>query len=621
MPLAALLAPLLWAVVVLSPSLAPAKETGDRRVLIGVLSFRGVEHAIASWSPMARYLSARIDNTSFEIVPLPLPALRQATEKGIIDYVFTNSGQYVELEEAVGINRIVTLKQTISKKVSNVYGPAIFARADRDDIKELSDLKGKVFAAVSRQAFGGFQMAWREFKAAGIDPFEDFGEIRFMGFPQDDIVFAVRDGIVDAGTVRADVLDIMSAENKIRFENFRILKRPALKVHKKSLSTRIYPEWPLAALPHVPAELSERVTVALLNLKPDSPEMLASGYTGWTVPLEYSPVHDLFKDLEFGPYARGKIRLLEILRRHWEWVLFTSVMLVMIILHGIRTEYLVQRRTRELSKVNRDLEHEIQERRSAEDQVRQHETELAHVSRVSFIGEITSGLAHELRQPLAAIRNYAEGGIRRLQRKQGDPSDLGEALSQIAEQAGRAGQIIARVRGYMRKREPRHEKIDINKAVEEAVTLFSHDARNTGIELKLSLAPALPAVMGDLIEIEQMIINIGRNAIEAMEIAMSYKTSGMETEPGRLEISTAISEGGVIVRVTDTGPGLTDENLDRIWEPFMTTKENGLGLGLAICRSIAEAHGGRIWAEPVATGGLSVVFNIPVSEEASDNAA
>jgi len=607
MPLVALL----LAVAIFSPSWAKAQQAGDKRVLIGVLSFRGVEHATASWSPMARYLSSLIYKTRFEIVPLPLPALREATEKGIVDYIFTNPGQYVELEDSVGINRIVTLKQTISSEVSNVYGASIFVRADRNDIKELTDLKGKTFAAVSRHAFGGFQLAWREFKAAGINPFEDFQEISFMGFPQDDIVLAIRDGVVDAGTVRADVLDIMAAENKINFEDFRILKRPGLDVHKKSLSTRIYPEWPLAALPHVPAELSERVTVALLSLKPDSPEMVASGYTGWTIPLDYKPVHDLFKDLELGPYVRGKTRLLEILRRHWEWVVFASVILIMIILHGIRTESLVKRRTRELSRVNRKLEHEIQERRSAEEQVRQHESELAHVSRVSVIGEMTSGLAHELRQPLAAIRNYAEGSIRRLKRKQGDTSDLGEALGQIVEQAGRAGQIIARVRGYMRKRRPRREKIDMNKAVEEAITLFNHDARNIGVKIRLVTTPFLPPVMGDMIEIEQLIINLGRNAIDAMA----------DEESGELEISTSVSDGAVVVRVTDTGPGLSGTELDMIWQPFMTTKENGLGLGLAICQSIAEAHGGRIWAEPVMTGGLSVVFNIPIAEVASDNAA
>ncbi|HJO74620.1 MAG TPA: PhnD/SsuA/transferrin family substrate-binding protein, partial [Rhodospirillales bacterium] len=538
---------------------------------------------------------------------------------GAIDYVFTNPGQYVELDEAVGVHRIVTLKKAITSGISNVFGATIFVRADRDDLKTISDLKGKVFGAVSPKAFGGFQMAWREFKAAGIDPFKDFKEIRSMGFPQDDIVFAVRDGLVDAGTVRTDVLETMAEVDNINIENFRILNIHKLVGSGMLLSTRLYPEWPLAAMPHVAAEISEKVALALLSLKPDSPEMLAAGYTGWTVPLDYKPVHDLFKDLEIGPYVREKPGILELLIRHWEWVVFASVLMVLIILHGIRTEYLVQRRTRELSNVNRELEHEIHERQSAEEQVRLHEAELAHVSRVSVIGEMTSGLAHELRQPLSAIRNYAEGGIRRLQRNNGDANDLGEALNQITEQAGRAAQIIARVRGYMRKREPRREPVNLNHAVEEAVTLFRHNARDTGVVVRLELAPNLPPVLGDLIEIEQMIINLSRNALDAMAETKSGdgdKPGG--NKPSHLEIATAVSDTGVVVRVSDTGPGLPPGELERIWEPFMTTKENGLGLGLSICRSIAEAHGGRIWAEAAEAGGLSVTFLIPAIDPGID---
>ncbi len=355
-----------------------AERVADGSYGIGVLAFRGADHAMRSWTPMARYLSLSIPGARFEIVPLPLPALRQATEEGLIDYVFTNPGQYVELEEAVGINRIVTLKKAITSGISNVFGAVIFVRADRHDIKTLDDLKGKVFAAVAPRAFGGFQMAWREFKAQGIDPFKDFKEILFMGFPQDDIVFAVRDGRADAGTVRTDVLETMDEEDKIKFGDFRVLNGQKLAGPKMALSTRLYPEWPMAAMPHVPAELSEKVALALLSLKPDSPEMLAAGYTGWTVPLDYKPVHDLFRDLEIGPYQLTEPGLLEILVRYWHWVVFASVLMVMIILHGIRTEYLVQRRTRELSRVNRELEHQIQERLSAEERVRQHEAELAH---------------------------------------------------------------------------------------------------------------------------------------------------------------------------------------------------------------------------------------------------
>ncbi|MDD9876734.1 MAG: PhnD/SsuA/transferrin family substrate-binding protein [Magnetovibrio sp.] len=573
---------------------------------IGVLAFRGAEHAVRSWAPTADYLSRNIDRAAFEIVPLPLAALRSAVEKREVAFVFTNSGQYVELETEFGISRIATLKTPFGSEIRNVFGAVVFTRADRTDIRTLADLRGKSLAAVKRRAFGGFQMAWREFKAAGIDPFEDLARLEFLGLPQDKIVFAVRDGSVDAGTVRTDVLETMAGEDAIRLADYRVLNVREVPGHDVRLSTRLYPEWPFATMPSTPPELAEKVAIALLSLKADSPAVLATGYAGWTVPLDYKPVHDMFRELEIGPYARAEIGIGEFLEQHWQWAVFTGVVVVLIGLHGIRTEYLVKRRTRQLSAANRELEHEIAERRRAEDRARRHEAELAHVSRVSVIGEMTSGLAHELRQPLTAISSYAEGGIRRLERGGGD---LREALERIGEQALRAGQIISRVRGYMRKREPRREPVDINQAVEEAAALVRHDAETHGVELRLELADGLPAVPCDLIEIEQLVINLAKNAIDAMD------APGVPEKV--LVIATGTSAGGVCVSVTDTGPGFGDNDPKAIWEPFYSRKPDGLGLGLAICRTIVENHGGRIWTDPARVDGAAVNFELPTMPDVS----
>jgi two-component system sensor histidine kinase TtrS len=573
-------------------------------IRIGVLAYRGADHVMRSWSATADYLTAQVPGRRFEIVPLPLVALRESAQAGGIDYVLTNPGQYVVLEEALGLSRIVTLKKPFTESISNVFGAVIFVSA-RSDIQSLKQLKGKVFGAVAENAFGGFQMAWRELKAAGIDPFKALKEVRFFGLPQDDIVLAVRDGAIDAGTVRTGVLETMAREGVIKLDDFRVLDKRQVPGGRLMLSTRLYPEWPLAKMPHVSAELSEQVAIALMKLGAASPEMRAAGASGWTVPLDYKPVHDLFRELEIGPYEKGATRLSDVLQRHWEWVIFASVLLVLIVLHGIRTEYLVQRRTRE-------LEHEVQERRAAEDRARQHESELAHVSRINVIGEMTSGLAHELRQPLAAIRNYAEGGLRRLQRGSLEGDEAGEALTAIAEQAGRAAKIISRVRGYMQKREPRRAAVDINQAVRESAGFVRSDARAAAVEVALALSQPLPPVQGDLIELEQLVINLCCNAIEAMA-----------GSPGRrrLEIETAAADGGVEITVADSGPGMAPERLETIWQPFITTKERGLGFGLAISRSIVDAHGGRIRAANGASpgqdkGGLRVTVWIPAGAEA-----
>lgn len=586
-----------------------AGETTEIR--IGVLAFRGSEHAMESWSPTAEYLSRVIPDARFVIVPLPLRDLEMAVADNSIEYVFTNSGHYVVLEEKYGISRIATLKNPFGASLRNVFGAVIFSRTDREDLKNLADLRGKIFAAVRKGAFGGFQMAWRELKDQGIDPFTDFSELRFYGLPQDQIVFAVLHGEADAGTVRTDVLETMALEGKIELSDIRILNRQQVPGYDVALSTRLYPEWPFAKMPKAPEGLSEQVAIALLKMRADSPEMRAAGYYGWTVPLDYQPVHELFRELEIGPHA-PTFDFSYLLNHYWEWILFAAALLAVIALHGILTEFLVQRRTRELSEVNRQLEHEMHEREIAEHRAREHEAELAHVSRISVIGEMTSGLAHELRQPLSAISNYAEGGIRRLQRQDGKAEDVKEALVHINEQAHRAAQIVARVRGYMKKRKPQRESVDINHAVREAMEFFKPDIQRNGIDVHLDLGRGIPPVLGDLIELEQLIINLARNALEAMSDTVGSK---------RLDICTRCENTRISVEVRDTGPGLNPANLEDIWKPFATFKEGGLGLGLAICRSIVEAHDGSIKALLPPEGGTTIRFEIPVSGEAHDPSA
>ncbi len=590
---------------------AGAQAADEDPVRIGVLAFRGAEHVTRTWGATAEYLSRAVPERRFEIEPLPLATLRAATSAGRIDYVLTNPGQYVELEEDFGISRIATLKKSISEGARNQFGAVILARSNRSDIRRLADLKGKVFGAVSRNAFGGFQMAWREFKAAGLDPFELFSDIRYFGFPQDAIVLAVRDGSIDAGTVRTGLLESMARQGVVALEDFKVLNPRKVPGVDVAISTRLYPEWPFAKMPHASAELSERVAIALLSLPEDSAAMRAAGASGWTVPLDYKPVHDLFRELEIGPYARGDVSLADVLMQYWEWALFAAVLLVLVIMHGVRTEYLVQRRTRQLSDLNQELAHEVEVRRGAEARARRHQSELAHVSRVNVIGEMTSGLAHELRQPLAAIHNYAEGSRQRLSRR-GDPAEISGALDHILEQAGRASAIVSRVRGYMRKRTPKHEAVDINHAIHEACGFMHHDLEAAGIAVDLDLGDGLPAVTGDLIELEQLIINICRNALDAL---------GEGPAPKTIAVSSVVTDGAVEVVIEDNGPGILDEDIDAVWEPFVTRKERGLGLGLAICRSIVEAHGGVIRARNRETGGFSVAFAIPAAEQESRHKA
>ena len=235
------------------------------------------------------------------------------------------------------------------------------------------------------------------------------------------------------------------------------------------------------------------------------------------------------------------------------------------------------------------------EHKWAEEQGRRHQTELARVARLSTMGEMATGLAHELNQPLAAIANFARGCIRRLRTGEVVPAELIEPLEEVCEQAERAGEIMRHVRDFVRKSEPRMTAVDINQVVRSVVKFTEHEARQHETVVTLQLAPQQPRVWADSIMIEQVVCNLVRNAVEAMA----------ETRSQRREIliRTVPHDGDTVeIEVVDTGPGIDETVIDNVFDQFFTTKTEGVGMGLSISRSIVESHGGSIRAESRASG-------------------
>ncbi len=245
---------------------------------------------------------------------------------------------------------------------------------------------------------------------------------------------------------------------------------------------------------------------------------------------------------------------------------------------------------------------DISQRKRDEQLHRQHQTELAHVQRLGTMGEMAAGLAHEINQPLGAIANFAQGAVRRLQAETVTPAALLPVIEQIAAEALRGGEIIRRLREQMRKDEPHQEALDINALAQASARLLESEARQHSVALDLELAGALPAVAGDPTQIEQVMINLLLNGIEA-----SAGSAGAR----RVVLRTTTESGAVAVAVSDNGAGLPGPPAD-VFAPFFTTKRHGLGMGLSISRSIIEAHGGRLEALP-ADAGATFRFTLPAA--------
>ncbi len=245
---------------------------------------------------------------------------------------------------------------------------------------------------------------------------------------------------------------------------------------------------------------------------------------------------------------------------------------------------------------------DLTERQDTQARMQELQAELMHISRLTALGEMASTLAHELNQPLSAIANYLSGGRRLLERDPPDPVRAAEAMDKAADQAVRAGQIIRHLRDFIARGESTRDIESLSKLIEEASALALIGAKEHGVRVSYRFDTRFDMVLADKIQIQQVILNLIRNAIDAMI-----------TAPRReLAISTdiAVDEDFAEISVADTGPGLSSEIAGRLFESFMTTKPNGMGVGLSISRTIIESHGGRIWVETNADGGATFHFTL-----------
>lgn len=763
-------------------------------VRIGVLAHRGHAQALRRWSPTADYLSSMIAGHRFEIVPLDLSGIRSATHDGEIQFTLTNPGNYADLEARFGISRIATLQMREGGRIRVRYGAVIITRADNRAITKLEDLQGKSFMAVSAEAFGGFQMAWRELADHGIDPFEDLSELRFAGFPQDKIVYAVENATVDAATVRAETFARMVESGMVDGSAIRVLNRQHNSDSPFPVSTRLYPEWPFATLKSTPRELATQVTQALLLMPDDHPAALAARSAGWTIPLDYSPVTELMRSLKIGPYAvLRETSLWALMERYAYWFIAAGIALVSLItLNGYVTrtnhrlreternlrseisqreasqaalaryrdtlEEQVMARTHDLRLTNQSLEksrvalrklieitsapeldheqrleqlletgrkyfeldvavlasvksgeqrvcrtsgdpglvpkssgplnqrcaanlvkhsgepldipdvtkyaeadsacrrqgwrsylgvgvmlegnihctlefagtatrqahlsqwdHELLkvmaqwiadelERRMAIEAQRRHESEFARVSRMSTIGEMAASLAHELNQPLTGTINYSNGCLRMLKTPHPDTGKLIQGLEHAVEGATLAADIIRHIRQFVQKGEERYGYVDLNQAVRNVTALISHEIQRHDVALNFDLDEDIPGIEGNLIQIEQVILNFIRNSIEAM--------GRVDSQHRRLTIKTQTTGSGMIrLAVIDSGEGVPENVLPKIFDAFFSTKAEGMGIGLSISRSIVESHQGRISARTLDAGGAEFAFELPATAE------
>jgi two-component system, sensor histidine kinase and response regulator len=592
---------------------AKAEKAEDSPVKIGVLATRGPEQCLKTWGATAEYLAEHIPGKTFVIVPLAHDKIASSVRQEEVDFILSNSSFYVELEQLYGIIRIATLKEMRLGRPYSKYGSVIFSQAARKDVRNFYDLKGKSFMGVSEDSLGGWRMAWREFKEQGIDPARDFRSLYF-GETHDSVVYAVRDGVVDAGTVRTNTLEEMSAEGKIDLNDFFVFPRlhDAGEKTPYLCTTREYPDWPMAKVRGTSDELAEKVAVALLQMSPDSPAALAAGCAGWTIPLNYQPVLELLMSLHLGPYKDlGKITIADILRNYGPWLL---VAFIFFCSHAAFTLLVVKLNRRiKASHLSLMLEIEMHKKLDKELEQAKQLAEAATLAKSRFL----ANMSHEIRTPMNGIIAATDLA-------------LGESLTPEVEHylhivhnssyalLGIINDILDFSKIEAGQLELKERVFRLDEMFDRVMDVFVNQAASKDIELLVDIDASTPRILrGDSLRLQQILTNLIGNAIKFTEpggIILAGVQNGRTTE--------GLTANQVVLRfiVKDTGGGISPEYLPLLFEPFtqgdssLTRKYEGSGLGLSICKKFVTMMHGTISVDTELGKGTTFIFTVQLEK-------
>lgn len=580
-------------------------------IKVALRAHNGVSAGIKQWQATIEHLNNKIPEHHFTLHPFEnISELNQAISRKEYDFCINNPSSFIEHKINYNSLPLATLINKRQGKGYTEFGSVIFTRSDRQDINKLSDLKNKSFIAVEELAFGGWRVTWDELLKNNINPFSDFKSMIFAGGLQPNVVFSVRDGSADAGTVRTDMLERLDASGLINIQDFKVIGKKESKEFPFLHSTSLYPEWVFSTTRPVSSKLKTQVVSALFSIKNDSDAALKGKYIGWTSPLDYSSVEKLLNRLHVGPYNVATMSPFERLKSQYAlpvlFIIIAFIFLTILILFILRQNS----RIRHAKKL---LQQEIISRQELERQ-------LMHIQKMESLGQLTGGIAHDFNNMLASMLGYTELSIG-LETTRND-SKLQKYLNQVLSTGDRAKNLISQMLAFSRTEDPS------NKTETLLVADIIEDARKL-------LRPLLPSTISFQIEdntkklyvkvnrvmLDQVLMNICLNAKDAMQ-------GSTGTGTGTITISTNIQSYDltqcnschqnisgiyVVIEIKDNGTGMDSDCQKRLFEPFFTTKGvgKGTGMGLSMVHGIIHEHSGHLIVESEISIGTTIKILLP----------
>ena len=516
-------------------------------------------------------------------------ALRDEVSAGRLDFVVSSAAFFSEMEASAGLEGVASLWPSTTSDPKEAVGSVFFTRDD-SGIDNVGQLKGRRIAVSAPQSFAGNLIAKRDLFSRGFAPDVLMGKVIYLGDDDERIYNAVMSGEADAGVLPACRIETLVEEQKVSLNHLKFLNLRRGGPVMCSHSTELYPSYYFAVTPGTDSALKKAVSAALFVMP-----TFGRG-ADWGFPVSNRTVHDLFFDLKIGPYEHLARWSFERFMREQSDFFFALVAGGMLILaYAFLVSVMVRHRTKQLRAA-------MEERNRIEKQMTASREHIANLERTGIVGQMSTMIAHELKQPLGAITNFANGLLRRSRRGTLDAKMLNEVLEEIVDQGTRASEIVNRVRAYAKRQTPELKIADMSVSIERAIETFKR-SRRTDAVIRKSVPPYLWSEV-DSWEIELAILNLLKNAGDALE--------------GRLNPEIAVrvfaEDRYWRVEVRDNGAMITQEQVDAFMKPLVTTKANGMGLGLSIITSIAERHHGRLVAMPNPTGGMIFGLDIPRAE-------
>lgn len=533
---------------------------------VGVLAQRGVAEAHSRWQPWIDWLNQEFPDQQFSLVTLDLNDLETEQAQGV-DFILSNQAQFFYLNNNE-VRWLVTLKSLRQAQHNSTgrIGSAIFVHK-QSSFYQLTDLKHKRISAVGSKALGGFLLGYNELYKQGLIEEKDF-KLIFTGFPVDNTLLLLQENKVDAAIVPVCIFEQLVQEGAVKAENFRLL---ALKPNNIGClaSTELLPNWSLAAMPQVPSQLAAELVTKLLNQIP-------SHLPQWTPPYATHQTDKILHQL----YKHPKQNLWQAVKQWaWQYQFWIICIILLLLLNYGWIHFQIHRKSKALQQ--------------AYQQRQQYEQRLIQTDRLTILGEMSAGIAHEITQPLSAIRMYVEGV-----KYQTENPQTQEILDKVLQQVDRSAEIIRNLMNWAKgKADGQVETVNLEQLLKKVIQFMALQARqhckielSCSRNLQINIQPRL---------LEQIICNCLLNALQA--------------QASQIEIQVKPCTHQLKLHILDNGSGFQQSELDFPFVPFRTSKPSGLGLGLVLCQRLIQTMDGDIqltnrWAQR----GAEVILTLPI---------